>query len=130
LLQKDDSITSNKVYGTIIKTSSPNSATAIAATKIKSLDSSSITSAIKSTSKSTSSNNTVVSASAIANININNPKSFILDAQLANEIYKKSFESPGVYNPNIHVLLDTKPLWDKFASIGTEMIITKCGRYI
>jgi hypothetical protein len=31
---------------------------------------------------------------------------------------------------NVQVKLETKHLWDKFASIGTEMIITKCGRFI
>lgn len=29
---------------------------------------------------------------------------------------------------NIKVTLENKELWDKFHAIGTEMIITKCGR--
>ena len=31
-------------------------------------------------------------------------------------------------DPNIHVKLETKTLWNQFSEIGTEMIITKCGR--
>jgi hypothetical protein len=114
------------MYATTIKTSTPNSSTITTTPKIKSLESTT-TNQVKP-SKSASTANPTVSASAIATISINNTKSNVLDTLLANELYKKSFESPGVYNPNIHVSLDTKPLWDKFASIGTEMIITKCGR--
>ncbi len=41
------------------------------------------------------------------------------------------FNYENIYNlidPNIQVKLETKPLWNQFAEIGTEMIITKCGR--
>jgi hypothetical protein len=125
--KKDNSSTSNKIYGTSIKTSTPNTVTTTHSSKVKTIDSSTTISQVKS-SKSTSTTNSLVSTSAIANINITSTKSNTIDAQLANEIYKKSFETPAIYNPNIQVSLDTKPLWDKFASIGTEMIITKCGR--
>jgi hypothetical protein len=39
------------------------------------------------------------------------------------------FQNKGEFS-NVQVKLETKPLWDKFASIGTEMIITKCGRFV
>jgi len=35
-----------------------------------------------------------------------------------------------VKDSNIKVTLENKELWNKFGSIGTEMIITKCGRYM
>jgi len=35
-----------------------------------------------------------------------------------------------VKDSNIKVTLENKELWNKFGSIGTEMIITKCGRYV
>ena len=63
----------------------------------------------------------------------NNSSNNFLDLQMTNEIYKKSFFSNN-YNTkidhNIHVKLETKALWTQFAEIGTEMIITKCGRYL
>lgn len=57
--------------------------------------------------------------------------------QLFNEIYKKSYlengdRGCGEYtstNGSIHVKLESRSLWNQFASIGTEMIITKCGRF-
>ena len=39
------------------------------------------------------------------------------------------FQNKGEFS-NVQVKLETQPLWDKFASIGTEMIITKCGRFV
>lgn len=49
---------------------------------------------------------------------------------------KKSDQSnqpkePNVYHPALaqaNVVLETKPLWDKFHEQGTEMIVTKTGR--
>ena len=34
----------------------------------------------------------------------------------------------GDTDPNIQVKLESRHLWQQFATIGTEMIITKCGR--
>ena len=31
---------------------------------------------------------------------------------------------------NVRVNLQNKEMWDKFHSVGTEMIITKAGRYV
>lgn len=31
---------------------------------------------------------------------------------------------------HVHCHLETKDLWDKFNELGTEMIITKTGRYV
>ena len=36
--------------------------------------------------------------------------------------------SANNHDPSIQVKLETRHLWQQFASIGTEMIITKCGR--
>ena len=42
---------------------------------------------------------------------------------------KRNFENTHkLTDPNINVKLETRALWNKFAEIGTEMIITKCGR--
>lgn len=30
----------------------------------------------------------------------------------------------------IEVVLEGRDLWDRFNDLGTEMIITKCGRYV
>ena len=35
---------------------------------------------------------------------------------------------PGAKDPDIRVRLDNRELWERFDSIGTEMIITKAGR--
>jgi hypothetical protein len=63
----------------------------------------------------------------IQNSNINN-KGF--NIEWSNEIYRQALQSgeTNKRDPNIHVKLETKQLWQQFASIGTEMIITKCGR--
>jgi hypothetical protein len=55
-----------------------------------------------------------------------------------NNFYPKSdnnYNNPSTENliimqndPSIRVCLESRHLWQKFASIGTEMIITKCGR--
>lgn len=52
--------------------------------------------------------------------------------QLFNEIYKKAYFNPTGHDleTNIHVKLESRNLWNHFASIGTEMIITKCGRLV
>ena len=34
-----------------------------------------------------------------------------------------------IKDPNIKVTLQNKEIWDKFHACGTEMIITKAGRY-
>ena len=66
-------------------------------------------------------------------VSTSNSHNNILDLQTTNEIYKKSFFSNN-YNTkidqSIQVKLETKGLWTQFAEIGTEMIITKCGRYL
>ena len=31
---------------------------------------------------------------------------------------------------NIKITLENQDLWNKFHGLGTEMIITKCGRYV
>ena len=47
----------------------------------------------------------------------------------SNEIYERSNnEGNCLREPSIQVKLEAKNLWQKFSSIGTEMIITKCGR--
>lgn len=53
--------------------------------------------------------------------------------QIVNELYKNTImlnknEPSYQRDTNIQVKLETKSLWTQFASIGTEMIITKCGR--
>lgn len=52
-----------------------------------------------------------------------------LSALVSKEMYKNSFRHEYYRSdPNIQVKLETRGLWTQFASIGTEMIITKCGR--
>jgi T-box protein 2 len=53
-----------------------------------------------------------------------------LNLEWSNEIYRQALlnNETNKRDPNIHVKLETKLLWQQFASIGTEMIITKCGR--
>lgn len=34
-----------------------------------------------------------------------------------------------IKDPNVKVTLQNKEIWDKFHACGTEMIITKAGRY-
>ena len=60
----------------------------------------------------------------------NNSSSKGLNIEWSNEIYRQALQSgdSNKRDPNIHVKLETKQLWQQFASIGTEMIITKCGR--
>ena len=59
----------------------------------------------------------------------NSQKSQQLNMLLSNEIYKNSLKHDYYRaDPNIQVKLETRNLWLQFASIGTEMIITKCGR--
>ena len=35
-----------------------------------------------------------------------------------------------IKDPNVKVTLQNKDIWDKFHASGTEMIITKAGRYV
>lgn len=53
-----------------------------------------------------------------------------LNIEWSNEIYRQALLNKEINkrDPNIHVKLETKSLWQQFAGIGTEMIITKCGR--
>lgn len=53
-----------------------------------------------------------------------------LNLEWSNEIYRQALlnNETNKRDPNIHVKLETKSLWQQFSSIGTEMIITKCGR--
>ncbi|RNA12889.1 T-box -like isoform X1 [Brachionus plicatilis] len=52
-----------------------------------------------------------------------------LSAIVTKEMYKNSFKHECYRSdPNIQVKLESRSLWLQFASIGTEMIITKCGR--
>ena len=54
-----------------------------------------------------------------------------LNAECMEKIYKKLIKSdPSTRSPFIQVKLETKNLWEEFSSIGTEMIITKCGRFV
>ncbi|CAF0882995.1 unnamed protein product [Brachionus calyciflorus] len=58
-----------------------------------------------------------------------NQKSQQLSILISNQIYKNSLKNEFyTSDPNIQVKLETRNLWLQFASIGTEMIITKCGR--
>lgn len=53
------------------------------------------------------------------------------NADCMETIYKKLMKSnPSTRNPFIQVKLETRDLWEEFSSIGTEMIITKCGRFV
>lgn len=52
-----------------------------------------------------------------------------LSMESLDKIYKKLLKNENLdKDPNIQVRLETKPLWQEFSKIGTEMIITKCGR--
>ena len=62
-------------------------------------------------------------ASTLVNTAINTVGCVDVDQKIDNH-------QPEGSESSIQVSLDTKPLWDKFASIGTEMIITKCGRLL
>lgn len=54
-----------------------------------------------------------------------------VSADYMERIYKKLMKSdPSTRNPFIQVKLETRNLWEEFSSIGTEMIITKCGRFV
>lgn len=50
-------------------------------------------------------------------------------ANLSTPVYNNNGPKP-THNPNVKVKLMDMSLWNKFNQIGTEMIITKCGRYI
>lgn len=54
-----------------------------------------------------------------------------LSPECMDEINKKLLR-PDISerDPNISVKLETTDLWNEFSTIGTEMIITKCGRYV
>ena len=79
-------------------------------------------------SKSKSSENSSVSKSIGGGHGQNSSKG--LNIEWSNEIYRQALQNgdSSKRDPNIHVKLETKQLWQQFASIGTEMIITKCGR--
>ena len=60
---------------------------------------------------------------------INKNKNILLNSDLLADIYNKILRKE-IYEKDhgIHVKLESLKLWQEFASIGTEMIITKCGR--
>lgn len=47
-----------------------------------------------------------------------------------NEVSTTSSPTLSKELENVHCRLETKDLWDKFHELGTEMIITKTGRYV
>lgn len=60
---------------------------------------------------------------------IKKSSSFNLRAQQLSAIVNQSFKQEYFQSdPSIQVKLESRNLWLQFASIGTEMIITKCGR--
>lgn len=54
----------------------------------------------------------------------------VLDLKWAHEVYNRLLTVNELNNsePGIQIVLETAHLWYQFASIGTEMIITKSGR--
>jgi len=74
-----------------------------------------------------------IETSSKINTNTNNNNSNkTSNIKWSDEIYLQASQNNDTNNrdPSIHVKLETKALWQQFSSIGTEMIITKCGRFV